>query len=194
MAQRIVILVGHPDPNGLHYGAALAQAYADGARSAGHHVDYFELARLEFPMLHNGAEWGAEIPPALAPLQAALGAADHLLLVYPLWFGDMPALTKGLLEQLLRPGFAFTPPQPGQPGKKLLRGRSARIVVTMGMPAWLFRWFFGALSLRSLRRNVFAFVGIAPVRSTLIGSVEAISAADRGRWLERLRQLGRAAR
>jgi putative NADPH-quinone reductase len=75
-----------------------------------------------------------------------------------------------------------------------LRGKTARIVVTMGMPAAVYRWYFGAHSLKSLRRNVLSFVGIRPVRATLIGLVEASSAKRRSGWLAKLRQLGAAAR
>jgi len=82
----------------------------------------------------------------------------------------------------MRPGFAFCYESKSWP-KKRLRGRSARIVVTMGMPTLVYRWVFLAHSLRSLERNILRFVGIGPVRDTLIGLVEAMSPAKRERWL-----------
>jgi putative NADPH-quinone reductase len=63
------------------------------------------------------------------------------------------------------------------------------VVVTMGMPALIYRWYFGAHGLKSLTQNL-ALVGIAPCRSTLVGMVEAIDDGKRRRWLERLRALG----
>jgi putative NADPH-quinone reductase len=107
----------------------------------------------------------------------------------------MPALLKGFLEQVARPGFAFA--REGKGGAnpmtiKGLKGRSARVVVTMGMPALVYKHYFRAHSVRSLERNILGFVGIAPVRETLIGMVEGLDAGQRGDWLARLRKLGQA--
>jgi putative NADPH-quinone reductase len=78
--------------------------------------------------------------------------------------------------------------------KGLLKGRSARIVITMGMPAFIYRWYFGAHSLKSLERNVLKFCGVGPVRETLIGMVEAGDDAKRRAWLTRMRALGQSGR
>jgi putative NADPH-quinone reductase len=84
-----------------------------------------------------------------------------------LWLGAMPALLKGFLEQVFRPGFGASLPGSAQAIKTNLAGRSTRIVVTMGMPAFIYRWYFGAHSLRNLKRNILGFVGIKPNRHTL---------------------------
>jgi putative NADPH-quinone reductase len=76
----------------------------------------------------------------------------------------------------------------------LLVGKSARIVVTMGMPAFVYRWYFLAHSLRSLERNILRFCGIGPIRETLFGMVEGVSPAKRAAWLEKMRAFGRAGR
>ena len=74
-----------------------------------------------------------------------------------------------------------------------LAGRSARIVVTMGMPAFIYRWYFGAHSLKSLRRNILGFLGIAPVRETLIGAIDSLSDKRRDAWMIRVQRMGRDA-
>jgi putative NADPH-quinone reductase len=99
-------------------------------------------------------------------------------------------VAEGLFEQTLRPGFAIGKAAPGRLPKKLLAGRSARLVVTMGMPALVYRFVFRAHSVKALERNILGFVGISPVHETLVGSVEG-SAAARLRWLARLARLGR---
>jgi putative NADPH-quinone reductase len=126
------------------------------------------------------------VPAGLIAAQRALGWAEHIVILYPLWLGDVPALLKAFLEQTLRPGFALQP-EPGGRYSKLLTGKSARVIVTMGMPAIGYRLFFLAHSLSSLRRNILQFVGIAPVRTTLIGNVESSRARACGmRLVERL--------
>ena len=193
-SRRILIVNGHPDPAGGHFDHALAQAYAEAAEAAGHSVRHLAIARLDIPVLRNKHDFENDSPPAdIRDAQQALLESDHLVLVYPLWLGTMPGLLKLFLEQTLRPGFAFDYTERGLP-KKRLTGRSARVVVSMGMPALAYRWFYGAHSLKSLKRNILGFCGMAPVRTTLIGRVEALTDAARSAQLERVRALGRAGR
>lgn len=111
---------------------------------------------------------------------------------FPLWLGGMPALLKGFLEQVARPGFALSKAEPGRLPEKLLKGRSARLVVTMGMPAAAYRWYFRAHSLKALERNILGFVGIAPIHETLIGMVEEMEPALQVEWMAKMRDFGRA--
>jgi putative NADPH-quinone reductase len=192
-AKRILLIQGHPDATVAHLCHALADAYAEGAAAAGHALRRIDVAKLDFPVLRSAAEWekGA-LPPALVPVQADIEWAQHLVVFFPLWLGDMPALLKAFLEQVARPGFAFHDDGNGGFGKKGLGGRSARLVVTMGMPALVYRFYFRAHSVKSLERNVLGFVGIAPVHETLIGLVDRLDEAGRRKWLDKLRALGRA--
>jgi putative NADPH-quinone reductase len=190
--QRILLIQGHPDTAAPHFCHALASAYADGAREAGHEVRTVDVARLDFPLLRSQEAWekGA-LPAGLQQAQQDIAWAGHLVLFFPLWLGDMPALLKGFLEQVARPGFAFAADE-GRTAftRKGLTGRSARVVVTMGMPALVYKWFFRAHSVKSLERNILGFVGIAPVQETLIGGAGQIAPADAEKHLRRLRRLG----
>ncbi len=189
--RRILVIQGHPDPAGGHFCHALANAYADGAAAAGHELRHVDVAQLDFPLLRSQHEWHhGSLPAALQLAQQHILWAQHLVLLFPLWMGDMPALLKGFLEQVARPGFAFEPAEPGRTGKPALGGRSARVVVTMGMPALVYRHYFRAHSVKSLERNILGFVGIAPVHASLVGMVEGGDPAPRRRWLSRLRELG----
>lgn len=191
MPRKIVLIQGHPDAAGGHFGHALADAYATAALAAGHEVRRVEIARLDFPLLRSAQEWNeGPVPPGLRGAQADIAWADHLVLVFPLWLGTMPALVKAFLEQVLRPGFAFSYRAKGFP-RKGLAGKSARLVVTMGMPAFWYRWFFRAHGVRGLARNILKFCGVSPVRETLIGFVEAPGGAARSRGLAALAEYGR---
>ncbi len=193
MSKRVVVVQGHPDPAGGHYAHALADAYAEGAQAAGHEVRRIDVARLDFPVLRSKQEHESRsVPAAIRESQETIRWASHIVILYPLWLGEMPALLKAYLEQLLRPGFAYQIDKGHI--QKFLSGKSARIVVTMGMPAVVYRWYFGAHSLKALQRSILGFVGIKPVRATLIGMVEGQSNAKRQGWLEQLRILGRAGR
>jgi len=192
MARRILIIVAHPDPAPERFARALAQAYADGATAAGHAVRRIDLAELDIAMLHTREAFETGLPPAaLAPAADDLRWAEHIVFVFPLWLGTMPALLKAFLEQLIRPGLAYARPESGRGwARPLLGGRSARLVVTMGMPALLYRVWFLSHGIAGLRRSILGFAGIRPVRQTLIGLVEGASETKRSTWLARLRDLG----
>lgn len=194
MATRIAIIDGHPDERPGRFLHALADAYRQGALAVGSEVRLVEVARLDFPLLRRAEEFQGSAPPAaILRCQETLRWANHWVILYPLWLGSMPAALKGFFEQTLRPGFAFEAANRQGMPKKLLRGRSARIVVTMGMPALFYRWYFRAHSLKSLERNILSFCGVGPVRASIVGMVEG-SGKSRAKWLERMRVLGREAR
>lgn len=186
----IALIDGHPDADRARFVHALADAYAAGAANAGHALRRIDLATLDFPLLRSQREWRDH--PACAAIteaQETIRWAEHLVFLYPLWLGDMPAVLKGFLEQVARPGFAMAE---GRMPAPLLGGRSARLVVTMGMPAAFYRFYFGAHSVKSFERNILKLAGVKPVASTLIGNVES-DPDDRVQWLDRLHRLGESA-
>jgi putative NADPH-quinone reductase len=190
VGKRIALIQGHPDPAGGHFGHALADGYERAATEAGHEVRVINVARLELPLLHNAREW--ESKPASGPVgeaQRVIAWAEHVVIFFPLWLGDMPAVLKGFFDQVLRPGFAIGGAAQGRMPKKLLKGRSARVVVTMGMPAVFYSVYYRAHGLKSLKRNILEFCGVSPVRTTVIGMVEGRK-QSREDWLTRLSVLG----
>ena len=188
---RVLIVQGHPDGTVPHLCHALAEAYAQGALDAGHELRRLDVARLEFPLLRSQQEWEqGELPPGLCQAQDDIAWAQHLLIVFPLWLGEMPALLKGFLEQVARPGFAFKADGGNPFSRKGLKGRSARVVLTMGMPALVYRYYYRAHSLKSLERNILGFVGIAPIHETLIGMVGQLKPDQAQAQLAKLRRLG----
>lgn len=192
--KRILLLQGHPDASLRHFGHALLDAYAEGAARGGHELRRLDVAAIDFPLLRSKADWDSgKAPPSLKAAQDDIRWAEHIVIGFPLWLGGMPALLKGFLEQVVRPGFALSRPPKGDMPEKLLKGRSARIVVTMGMPALVYRWYFRAHSLKALERNILGFVGIAPIHETLVGMVEGLDDKERQAWLGKLAKLGEKA-
>jgi putative NADPH-quinone reductase len=192
MTKHIAIIQGHPDSRGDRYLHALANAYANSAEEAGHEIKVIDVAILDFPLLRSKEDFENGVPPEpIRQAQKTIAWAEHLVIFYPLWLGSMPALLKGFLEQVFRPRFVTGESVTGTEWKKrLLKGKTARIVITMGMPAFIYRWFYGAHSLKSLERNILGFCGIGPIRESLIGMVEAPDKTTREKWIEKFRTLG----
>ena len=191
MTKRITLIQGHPDSDSRHFGHALADEYANGARDGCYDVRKVDVGELDFPLLRTKQDFekGA-LPVGLEQAVEAIKWANHLVIIYPLWLGSMPALLKGFFEQVFRPGVAFEYQPNGKMPRKLFAGKTARVIVTMGMPAFLYRWFFFAHSLKSLKRNILEFCGITPVKATLIGNVEGLRPDQRTTWLDNVRKLG----
>lgn len=128
-----------------------------------------EVAKLDFPLLRTQEEFeGGSLPTSLQQARDDMRWAEHWVILFPLWHGTLPALFKGFLEHIFRPGFAMEYQKDAFP-KRLLAGRSARIVVTMGMPAWMYRWYFGAFGVRGFEKSMLSFAGIRPIRESLYG-------------------------
>ena len=186
---KVAILVGNP----LHdsYCEALGKAYQRGAESGGHQAEVFLLGRMNFDaILREGYRREQPLEPDLAKARAAFAACDHVVIIFPLWCGDMPALLKGFFERILQADLLAVQKSGGKASWKMFKGKSARIVMTMGMPGWFYRWYFGAHALKLLKRNILQFIGIKPVRSTVYGMIEAVSDDTRKQWLREVEAMG----
>ena len=188
--RNIAIIDGHPDPSQARLNHALADRYAEAARAAGNEVRRIQVAALDFPLLRSPENYYTQQPPeAIQQAQRDIAWADHLVFFYPLWHGDMPALLKGFVEQTFRPGFAMDYGGAMRFPKQLFKGKSARIVVTMGMPAVIYRTYFRAHSVKGFKRSTLGLCGVSPIRVTLLGTAGAA-----GDGIQRERLLGRMGR
>jgi NAD(P)H dehydrogenase (quinone) len=186
---KIVIVVGHSRAG--TFCDALGDAYLRGALAAGHQAQLYRTSDMDFdPILREAYVQVQPLEPDLQTVTAAIKRADHIVFVFPLWLGAMPAILKGFLERALQPDLV----EPAKQGKfiKVLEGKSARIIVTMGMPGFVYRWWYGAYAVKTLKRNILEFMGVSPVRATILGGVEAVGATGRTRWLAEVEELGKS--
>ena len=189
----IAIVVGHSARDS--YCEALGEAYKRGAEAGGHRAQLFVLADMNFdPVLRQGYRREQALEPDLVAARAALRACDHWVLVFPLWCGDMPAIMKGFIERILQPDLLAVHASGGKASWRLFRNKSARMIMTMGMPGWFYRWYYGAHPLKLIKRNILHFIGIKPVHSTIYGMIEAVDDGKRQQWLREVEALGHQAR
>lgn len=189
MSKRILVILGHPARHSLC--AELANTYVEAARGAGNDVRLLCLGKMQFdPVLHEGYQKVQPLEPDLVTAQQALTWAEHVVLVYPLWWSAAPALLKGFFDRILLPGFAFKYRNDSVRCDRLLQGRTARLIVTMDNPPWYYRWLRGAPGVRQIQRDTLAFCGIAPAPVTCFGPVQGATAAQRDGWLATVRRLG----
>ena len=188
MRKRILVILGHPSNHS--FCAALAGAYLDTARAAGHEVRELRLGQLDFdPILREGYRQVQPLEADLVAAQEAISWAQHLVFAYPIWWGGAPALLKGFVDRVFLPGYAFK----YRPGKafpaQLLTGRTAQLLVTMDTPPWYFRWVYRMPGIHQLRKTTLEFCGVKPVRVTTFGPILHSTDAQRTRWLAHVRLL-----
>lgn len=191
--RRITIIDGHPDPSEARLNHALADRYAYAARAAGNEVRRVTIAQLHVPILRNADDfYTRNAPDSLHDAQIDIAWADHLVFLYPLWHGTMPALLKAFIEQTFRPGYAMEYQGRNRLPKQLFKGKSARVIVTMGMPALVYRTYFGAYGVKSFVRNTLALCGVGPIEATLLGMAGGPSTVRGATWLELMDVLAQA--
>lgn len=189
MKKKILIVLAHPQVKS--YCGALAQAYADGAREAGAEVRQINLAEIAFnPVGVGSLEKPQELEPALKQAQADIQWAEHLVFTYPILWGTIPALLKGFIERAFTPGFAVNFRKDSPLWDKLLKGRSARLLVTLNTPPLLYRVLFRRAGHITMKRSILEFCGIAPVEITDIGPMKNSTAEKREQWIQHARSLG----
>ncbi|WP_405120960.1 NAD(P)H-dependent oxidoreductase [Pseudomonas leptonychotis] len=187
--KRILMILGTPKNNSFCH--ALGEAYAQGARSKGHVVRQLKLGEMTYdPVLRDGYEHSQQLEPDLLEAQRQIHWAEHLVFVYPVWWGGIPALLKGFFDRTFLPGFAFKYRNRSQLWDKLLSGRTADLLVTMDTPPWYFRWIYGAPGHRQMTRTILGFSGIKTRRLAEFAPVRPSSEEQRQSWLRRAEALG----
>ncbi len=189
----VLVIIGHPRADSLCH--ALADQYIQGAAEAGAKLHRLDVRELAFSRdVESRAMHLQETEPDIDRARMLLRWAQHVVFVYPTWWGTMPALLKGFLDRVLLPGFAFRHAENAFGYEGLLKGRSAHVITTMDTPPLVYRLVYRAPGHHAMRRATLRFCGISPVRITPLGSVLESDAAERGRWLERVRREGRKLR
>ncbi|MDH0896826.1 MULTISPECIES: NAD(P)H-dependent oxidoreductase [Pseudomonas] len=187
--KRILLILGTPKHDSLCQ--ALAEAYTQGARGEGHIVHQLRLGELQFdPILREGYGQNQALEPDLLEAQRQIHWAEHLVFVYPVWWGGVPALLKGFFDRTFLPGFAFKYRNRSQLWDKLLTGRTADLLVTLDTPPWYFRWIYGAPAHRQMVRTILGFCGIRTRRLAEFAPVRPSSEEQRQGWLRKAERLG----
>jgi NAD(P)H dehydrogenase (quinone) len=193
MAKRIFILLGHPDSGPEPMSRQLADAYEEAAKAAGHEVRRMNIFDLSFdPVLHKGYRAIQELEPDLVKVQENLSWCEHFVLAYPNWWGAMPASLKGMWDRMFLPRFAFRMWKNRFGWDALLKGRTARVLITCGNPVILDHIAFGDFT-DTIKRSLLQFAGFRTWVSAF-GNAEKASDATKEGWKRKVGGLARRGR
>lgn len=179
---RVLMIQAHPRPDS--FCVALADSFCKGAGEAGIELRRLNLSELSFESnVIESSPADQVLEPDLRRALDWISWADHLVFVFPTWWGSVPALLKAFLDRTLIPGFAFRHHEEGDGWDKLLSGKTAHLLTTMDTPAWVYRWIYRAPGINSLARATLGYCGIAPVRHSIFEPIKDSNAEQRSRWL-----------
>lgn len=189
MKKNVLIIHGHPVQD--TFVDRLTEQYKEGVKLSGSEIRELILKNLSFDInFHEGYRGNQELEPDLKNAQELIAWADHLVFFYPNWWGTYPAMLKGFIDRTLLPGFAFKYRKGNPLPEQLLKGKSARLVVTMDSPVWYYYLVQGAPGHNSMKKSILHFCGVKPVKITSLGPMRNSSEKQRKNWLVKMYKLG----
>jgi putative NADPH-quinone reductase len=191
--KNILIINGHPDAESFNF--ALAEAYRNGAKQTGSEVKEIVIRDLKFnPNLTSGYHKRTDLEPDLLEAWEKIQWAQHMVWVHPVWWGGLPAITKGFIDRLFLPGMAFQHRENSVWWDKLLAGKTAHIITTLDQPSWYYRFMFGKPSVNQLKKSTLEFCGVKPVKVTFVGPIKNSNEEFRKNCLAKIETFGRELR
>jgi putative NADPH-quinone reductase len=188
--KKILLINAHPNADSFNF--ALFEAYKKGAIAAGAELKEIVIKDLKFnPNLQFGYQKRTELEPDLLEAWDKIQWANHLVWIHPVWWGGLPAISKGFVDRLFLPGFAFKYRDNSVWWDKLLAGKTAHIITTLDKPSWYYRLTFGRPSVNQLKKSILEFCGVKPVKVTYVGPIRNSELITRTKYLEKVELLGK---
>ena len=182
MKKNILVILGHPDKDS--FCGTLARAYIESTGATDSDVRELQLGELKFdPTLWKGYNRIQALEPDLVNAQELIQWSNHMVFVYPNWWGTMPALMKGFFDRIFLPGFAFKYRDHSALWDKLLSGRTAHLIVTMDTPSWYYRWIYHRPGHNEMKRTILGFCGIKVTQITEFSPIKESTPQQREKWV-----------
>jgi putative NADPH-quinone reductase len=188
--KNVLLILGHPNDDSLSH--KILAHYRKGAEENGASIKEIIVRNLDFePILFKGYKRTDALEEDILRSQQDFRWADHIVFIYPNWWGTYPALFKAFIDKVLWPGFAFA----FKPGVlkwvKLMKGKSVRIFVTMDTPLWYYHLVQGAPGHKAMKKATLGFCGFHPVKIKSFAPVKKASEKQVNRWLNKVERFGR---
>lgn len=190
----ISVILAHPHPGSFNH--AIAGEAAAMLRKTGHAVTVHDLYQEHFdPLLHYEEIPRDALPdPVIAGHCREIAAADGIVFVHPNWWGMPPAILKGWIDRVLRPGIAYrfseTDTGEGIP-KGLLAARAVLVFNTSNTPVVREQEAFGDPLERIWKDCIVSFCGVPGFRRRMFSVIVTSTEQQRKEWLSEVREITR---
>lgn len=187
--KQVLIINGHPDKESFNY--ALSEAYKKGVNTSDAMVTQINISELEFnPNLKFGYRKRMDLEPDLVAAIDKIKKADHMVWLFPMWWYGYPAIMKGFVDRTFLPGITYQPIEGKPLPEKLLKGKSARLIITADTPKWYDFLIMKRPAINQFKKGTLQFCGINPVKVTYIATMKNSSSDLREKWLRKISVLG----
>ncbi|WP_417887531.1 NAD(P)H-dependent oxidoreductase [Zunongwangia sp.] len=187
--KQVLIINGHPDKESFNY--ALSEAYIKGANKTESKLTQINISELKFnPNLKFGYRKRMELEPDLVNAIEKIKKADHIVWIFPMWWYGYPALMKGFIDRTFLPGITYQPIEGKPLPEKLLKGKSARLIITADTPKWYDYLIMKRPAINQFKKGTLQFCGINPVKVTYISPIKNSSSDFKKKWLDKILHLG----
>jgi len=189
---KVAIVFNHPYEGS--YCTAILNAVTSGLHKAGHEIDLIHLDKDEFdPVMRakdlKGFKDGIPCDPQVLKYRERLNEAEHLIMMFPIWWELMPAMTKGFIDKVIFPGVAYDYDNSGKYPKMIKRWKainSVTIITTMNTPSLVYRLVFGNAIKKAVFSGTFWKLGFKNRKWISFNMVKFVSQAKREKWLLRI--------
>lgn len=186
--KKVLIINGHPDSES--FCQKIAETYKLASELKGNEVQLLNVHEMEFSLnLAYGFRKRIETEQAILNAQQLISWSNHIVIIHPVWWGSVPALLKGFFDRVLTPGFAFKYRENSPLWDKLLKGKTGQLIYTSDTPTFIYKYFYGAPSVNTVKRRVMQFCGISPVKVTGFGSIRSTNALQREKILNKVKNI-----
>lgn len=181
------ILIIEANPKSESLCKSIALKYAEGAAAASHKVHTMHLSEVEFAK----DTFAKSLEPDLLAAQMRVKNADHIVWVYPIYWGTMPSIMKAFIERVFASGFAYKYHGGDSPWwDKLLQGKTSSLIQTMDSPTWWNYWVYRNVVVRTLRTAILWYCGIKLTHWTSYGQMRFVTPEKVERILKEVYTLG----
>lgn len=191
---KVTIVFNHPYEGS--YGNAILKSVTNGLQKAGHVVDLIHLDNDGFdPVMHasdlKGFKEGVPCDPQVLNYTERINEAGHLIMMFPIWWELMPALTKGFIDKVIFPGAAYDYDTTSRYPKMIKRWKdldSVTVITTMNTPSFLYRIIFGNAIKKAIFTGTFWKIGFKNRKWISFNMVKFVKQQKREKWLRQLEE------
>jgi len=188
----ISLIFAHPDNRSFNH--AIARTAFSQLQKNGHNANFHDLYAEQFNPLLPSQEILTEalLPPDVEKHCDEIGSADGIIIVHPNWWGQPPAILKGWVDRVIRPGIAYKFIE-GDKGEGipvgLLKAQTAVVFNTANTPPEREREVFGD-PLKILWKNcIFDLCGVSTFYREMFTVVVTSTNEQRQGWLRRVEEV-----
>ena len=157
---KTLIIYAHPDTGG--HCAAILDEVTEELKKRKQDFELLDLYKMKYdPILHENEHYtrgNQDVSKQNKDIQKKISGSKHLIFIYPVWWGSMPAILKGFFDRVFVSGYAFR--YKGLKLNQLLRGRKAAVFITKGAPLALAYLVQGNRPQDLIKKDILGFCGI----------------------------------